>query len=163
MTRHIKFIPAIAGAAAALVASACRTSPAGAQTPVHWKVAPAAAAPAGGVTHVRLIATMDPGWHIYAITQPPGGPVATRITLPQGQPFTLAGPIRVAPPPSTALDESFGIQVQMHEGKAEFLVPVKRSGTAPASTVRVDARYQACSESLCLPPQTAHLSIPVAR
>lgn len=149
-------------AAALCLAGCSHPQSAGAQTPVHWKVAPAVVG-ANGTGHVTLTAAIDDGWHIYAVTQGPGGPVPTRFTLAAGQPLALAGAATVVPAPRTEMDESFGIPVQMHERSATFTIPVKTTSAAHPDSVHVRARYQACNASLCLPPQTAQLSAPVAK
>lgn len=149
--------------AAALVVAGCSHPPAaGAQTPVHWSVSPARI-DGGGTGSVTLTARIDDGWHIYAVTQGPGGPVPTRLTLASGQPLSLRGAPIVSPAPKTEMDESFGIPVQMHEKQASFALDLKTDPGARPDTVRVRARYQACSASLCLPPQTAQLAAPVVR
>lgn len=158
-TPHLVPLIAIVGA------FACARPKAGAQTPVHWTLAaPASAAIApGAATDLKLTASIEDGWHIYAINQGPGGPVATRITVPSGQPFTMDGAVKVKPAPHAEFDESFGIKVLMHEDRAEFLIPVKGTAALKSGrdTLHVDARYQACNASLCLPPQTAKLTVPV--
>lgn len=115
----------------------------------------------GGSGSVTLTARIDDGWHIYALTQGPGGPVPTHLTLATGQPLRLSGEPAAAPAPKTEMDESFGIPVQMHEREVAFTVNVKTDPGAKPDSVRVRARYQACSASLCLPPQTAQLTAPV--
>jgi DsbC/DsbD-like thiol-disulfide interchange protein len=149
-------------AAAALLVGCASAHDAQAQTPVHWRAAPATIG-ANGMGHVALTAAIDDGWHIYAVTQGPGGPVPTRFTLAPGQPLALAGEPAVAPAPRSEMDESFGIQVQMHEHHATFTIPVKVTTGARPDSVHVRARYQACNASLCLPPQTAQLTAPVVR
>lgn len=149
---------------AVLGALACSTPSAGAQTPVRWTAtAPSAPVTPGSTTSVVLKANIDEGWHIYAINQGAGGPVPTRITLAPEQPFALAGAVRATLAPRTEMDASFGINVMLHEKNAAFVVPVRldpavRSGI---DTVHVNARYQACNASLCLPPQTARLTAAV--
>lgn len=147
--------------AAALLLGGCTRAPAaGAQTPVHWR-ADYARMDVSGSGSVGLTATIDKGWHIYAVTQGPGGPVPTRFTLATGQPLRLSGAPTVSPAPKTEMDSSFGIPVQVHEHQANFAVGVKADpGTHPDS-VRIRARYQVCNATLCLPPQTAQLSAPV--
>lgn len=148
---------------------ACSAPNAGAQTPVRWTAAALrgaeatrAAAPEGAAI-VRVTAAIDDGWHIYSLTQPAGGPVATRITLPAGQPYAAAGAVRSSRP-HVGYDESFAMNVEMHERTAVFDVPVRATGGSagsPAnwrSPVQITVRYQACNASLCLPPQTARLS-----
>lgn len=153
-------LPTLLTASAVLVAGCSRTPNAGAQTPVHWRAAPAAIA-SNGTGHVTLSARIDAGWHIYAVTQGPGGPVPTRFTPAAGQPLHFQADPTVSPAPRTEVDESFGIPVQMHEHQAAFTVGVKVDRGAHPDSIRVRARYQACNDSLCLPPQTAQLSAPV--
>jgi len=133
-----------------------------AQDPVKWTATPAAKTVAPGAkTTVKLNATIEDGWHIYSVTQAPGGPFPTKITLPKEQPFTLAGTVKGAPPES-AFDKNFGITVETYENKAEFTVPVEVDKAAPAGdqTAQVAVRYQACNASLCLPAKTT--KVPVA-
>lgn len=147
-------------AAAVLVSGCSRTPDAGAQTPVHWSAAPAHI-DASGTGHLTLTAKIDDGWHIYALTQGPGGPVPTRFTPATGQPLYFEANPTVSPAPKTEMDESFGIPVEMHERQATFTIGVKADKGAHPDSVHVRARYQACNASLCLPPQTAQLSAPV--
>src|SRR5262245_40497144 len=52
------------------------TLPAAAQDPIHWSVAYTSKDPiqAGSLFDVDVTARIDPTWHLYATTQPPGGP-----------------------------------------------------------------------------------------
>lgn len=163
MSLHRHTTSLIVALAAAL--AACPTSGVGAQTPVHWSAtAPSGSVVAiGGTTNVKLQASIADGWHIYAIDQGPGGPVPTRITLAPGQPFTLASAVRAISTPRTELDQSFGIKVMVHEKSAAFVLPVRVGPTVRSGTdsVHVNARYQVCNATLCLPPQTARLAAAV--
>jgi DsbC/DsbD-like thiol-disulfide interchange protein len=150
-------------AAIVTLAACSRTSEVAAQTPVHWVIAPVQAVVRNGtVSNVKIDATIQPGWHIYSITQPPGGPYATRISVPDGQPFVAAGNPRVLLQPHVAFDSAFKMNVQLHEKAASFDVPVRFTGkAATGDSVHVNVRYQVCNASLCLPPQTARLVAPV--
>ena len=146
--------------AAGTMAACSSPTPAAAQTPVHWTVAPVRGAlKTGAITNVQIDAKIQDGWHIYSITQPAGGPIATRITVPAGQPFILAAEPKPSAPPHVAFDDAFHMNVQLHEKAIGFEVPVRFIGLAgnAASSVHVNVRYQACNASLCLPPQTAKL------
>jgi len=138
--------------------------PAAAQTPVVWMIAPLHGALKPGATaNLRIEARIEDGWHIYSITQPAGGPVATRITFPTGQTFESAGNPKPSVQPGVAYDEAFHMNVELYEKAASFTVPVRRAGatiTAPDS-VHVNVRYQVCNASLCFPPHTAKLAAPV--
>ena len=90
---------------AALVALALLSSPpaAYAQDPVRWTIARDKPAPvkdkhatgidAGAKFDVRVNATIEDGWHVYATTQTSGGPVALNFDIPKGGPFSFGGPI----------------------------------------------------------------------
>jgi len=150
--------------AAVLALAACsRTPEATTQTPVHWTVAAVRGVPADStVAHITVDGTILTGWHIYSITQPPGGPYATRITVPEGQPFVAAGTPTAILAPHVAFDSAFNMKVQLHDKAASFDVPVRFTGkVAAGDSVHVNVRYQVCNASLCLPPQTAKLAAPV--
>jgi DsbC/DsbD-like thiol-disulfide interchange protein len=132
-----------------------------AQSPVKWTATAASdsAAP-GAKTSVTLLASIGEGWHIYSLTQGPGGPMPSRITLPTGQPFSIDGKIK-ASAPDVKLDQNFGIQVETYENKAEFTVPikVKKSAKAGPQKVQISTRYQVCNASMCLPPRTDMVTV----
>jgi DsbC/DsbD-like thiol-disulfide interchange protein len=132
-----------------------------AQTPVHWTATSAGKVVPGTTVSAQIAATIDPGWHVYSLTQGPGGPIALRITVASGQPFTLQGN-PTGPAPHTEFDPNFGITVEEYEERAAFTVPVA-VGAAPVGqdSIVVRARYQVCNASLCLPPRTENVAVPV--
>ena len=138
--------------------------PAAAQAPVVWTIAPLhGALKAGATANVRIEARIEDGWHIYSISQPAGGPVATRITFPIGQSFELAGNPKSSVQPHVAYDEAFHMNVELYEKAASFTVPLRRTGATIAAfdSIHVNVRYQVCNASLCFPAQTAKLAAPV--
>src|SRR5687767_5372947 len=131
--------------------------------PVRWTLANGTgprSVVSGRVVEVTLQAEIEKGWYIYSLTQKPGGPIPLRIQLMNAADVTLRGPIR-APKPVTKFDPNFGIETELHRGKPKFTLAVG----VPAGTlkgkrdVQVAARYQACSETLCLPPRTEKLAL----
>ena len=121
---------------------------------------------ASGTDTVVIRGVIEPGWHVYALTQPPGGPFATRVALPDGQPLEVTGTPVSEPAPHTAYDEAFRMNVQMYENEVRLLVPVRATRVVtPADSVRVNVRYQICNASLCYPAQTVRLAaaVPAAR
>jgi hypothetical protein len=81
--------------------------------------------------------------------------------MPATQPFKLGGTI-VAPQPDVNFDAGFGMEVHQNRGRTEFVLPVV-VGKTPAGkrTITVEARYQACNTSICLPAKTDRVEIPV--
>src|ERR1700730_2537958 len=142
-----------------LFASAAR-----AQNPVTWSLK--ANAPgslkAGDRFTARVTAQIQGGWHLYSITQGAGGPVPTRITMPEGQAFKLAG-TPSGPRPLVAMDPNFEINTETHEGSATFSIPIVVIADAPPGeqSLNVNVRYQTCNDKNCLPPRTVKLSVPI--
>src|SRR5262245_25338232 len=68
---------------------------------------------------LMISARIAPGWHIYAITQPPGGPQSTKIHLTPSPKYRQIGPFRAFPPAKSYIDQTVfkGLEIQEHEGE----------------------------------------------
>ncbi len=133
--------------------------------PVTWSLATKAGKQAlrsGAKFDAVLSASMAPGWHVYSLTQGPGGPVTTMISVPKSQPFVLAGTIR-APKPEKAFDPNFQIDTEFYQESAEFTLPIAVASGAKAGMqdLQVEVYFQACNETSCLPPTTVKLTAKV--
>jgi thiol:disulfide interchange protein DsbD len=138
---------------------------AAAPNPVAWKLsdAPAKAVKAGARFTVKLTASIQQGWHIYSMKAVEDGPLPTRIWLAEGQPFQLSGPVK-GDEPQTLQDETLHMDVELYEGAAAFSLPVKVvAGASPGEQkLVVNAQAQSCNNSLCLPPATVKVEIPIS-
>jgi thiol:disulfide interchange protein DsbD len=131
--------------------------------PVVWKLQSSSApVKAGGRFSVKLLAKVQEGWHLYSLKPMAEGPIATRIWIADGQPFSLAGSVQ-APDPQVMQDPTLGMEVELYEGEAAFTLPVKvAAGTAVgAHNLVVSASYQSCNDKLCLPPKTVKVEVPI--
>ena len=132
--------------------------------PVAWKLGDAPAKPvkAGARFTVKLTANIQPGWHIYSMRPIEDGPIPTRIWLAEAQPFQLAGPVR-GDEPLTLQDPTLHMDVELYEGATGFSLPLKVApGTPPgARNLMVNVQAQSCNNSMCLPPATVRVEIPV--
>jgi thiol:disulfide interchange protein DsbD len=134
------------------------------ENPVMWKAScPTATVHPGQKFTAKVSARISPGWHIYSITQAPGGPTPTEITVVAKQPFTLDGFV-IGPLPQSSYDANFQLETETYEQTASFKVPLAAASQVPAGVkaVAIDVRFQACNERSCLPAKTVHLSAPVA-
>jgi len=106
-----------------------------------------------------LTAKIDPGWHMYALTQPPP-PRAARIAIDENPIWTLDGSPQ-QPNPKVAFDPNFEINTQTFEGEVTFTVPVKVAADAPAGAQKITAKvtFQVCDEHQCLPPRTKPIEV----
>ncbi len=134
---------------------------AAAENPVHWSLASVPQKPLrrGATFTPKLLARIDPGWHLYALEQPEGGPIPTDIALAEPSPLTL-GAVR-ASKPIELLDPNFNQRVGLYIEKAEFALPlaVKPGTTAGPQHAALRVRYQCCNDTMCLPPRTASLDL----
>ena len=112
--------------------------------------------------HTEAVVTgkISPGWHVYSITQPPGGPNAASVSVPPGQAFHIQGPI-TGTQPRSAFDPNFQMKTEFYEGSVTLNVPLAAESAANAQNVRISVRFQTCNDRLCLPPKTVRLDLPV--
>lgn len=126
--------------------------------PVKWSVVGGSSPReivSGRTVPLTLQADIAKGWHIYSLTQKPGGPFPLRLELLGAADIVIRGVIK-APQPQRAFDKNFGIETELYSGNPRFTIPVGVPGRS-ATGVRkfqVSARFQVCSETLCLPPRT---------
>ncbi len=128
--------------------------------PITWSlVKPPVRATAGAMVTARLRAVIPPGWHLYSITQGPGGPVPTSITTPPGAAFTIAGAIG-APDPDVAPDKNFDILSETYADSTTFIIPLM-ARTAGVTTLALSVAYQTCTDRYCLPPTSDLVTTPI--
>ncbi|MBI4469655.1 MAG: hypothetical protein HY650_10080 [Acidobacteria bacterium] len=130
--------------------------------PVQWTLkaeTPASAVIAGERFKVRVIASIDQGWHVYSLDQPDGGPIPTRIVLAEGQPFKLVDEVE-APVARVEFDPFFNLETQLFEGEAVFLVPISVASGAPAGRQKLEIHvtFQTCNDEKCLAPKLVRLT-----
>jgi thiol:disulfide interchange protein DsbD len=129
---------------------------------VHWtaKLPSGPALKSGTKITADLSATIEDGWHVYSITQPPGGPLRTVITVPADQALRGDGKI-TGTEPHSSYDPNFQMETQYYEESVSFKVPLVVDSSAkagPANSV-VNVRFQTCNDRLCLPPTTIHVPL----
>ena len=100
--------------------------------PVAWKLQDLPAMPmrAGARFNLKLLAAVQPGWHLYSLKPMPEGPIPTRIWIGDGQSFSLAGAVQ-SPEPQVVQDATFGMEVEVFEGDLQFTLPVRVASGAP--------------------------------
>ncbi|MBA4017366.1 MAG: hypothetical protein C0483_09355 [Pirellula sp.] len=140
----------------------------GAGVPTAPVVTPTAVfkAPADGkLGRIYVTAQMTPGWHIYSLTQPDGGPVRTSIKITPTAGVTV-GAFTADEAPHSAKEAAFdNLLVETHEGSVTWSAPLDLAAGVDAAKLELSGKVyaQAC-ENVCLPPQdykfTAKLGTP---
>lgn len=116
-------------------------------------------APAIGGEAAQLIVTakLEPGWHTYSITQPPGGPTRTKITVPDSPQYKVLGPFQPTTAPHAHPEAAFGgVMVEEYEGTVTWVAPLEiASGVDPATlTISGKVVAQLCDARGCLAPES---------
>src|SRR4028118_1622075 len=83
------------------------------RNPVQWTL------DASSSDFIKVQAVMEPGWHIYALTSPAGGPTPTTIKL--GDTKQASSIQLYQPKPEVKLDPNFNMNVEAFEGSVTFL------------------------------------------
>ena len=144
---------------------AVRTADSLSLRPVRWSVVGGSAPRdviAGRTVPITLRAVIAKGWHIYSLTQKPGGPIPLRLELVGAADVVMRGVVD-APKPERTFDKNFGIETELYSGTPRFVVPVGAPGKSLTGLRRfqIAARYQVCSDKVCLPPRTDKLDVAI--
>ncbi|MGD0655040.1 MAG: thioredoxin family protein [Thermoguttaceae bacterium] len=114
--------------------------------------------PAGKQPAVLFItAEIKQGWHIYSITQAPGGPIRTKIQLAQSPQYRLADEFQSQPRPKKEKEpDAFGdLAIESHSGTVTWYAPLELAAGADPARLRIDGKvsFQACDANSCIPPR----------
>ncbi len=125
-----------------------------AEDPVQWALTfDAKSAAPGGHVLAKLTGTIEPHWHVYSMTTPPGGPNPTTAKIADNP--AVAGFQIYQSKPVRKLDPSFGIDTETFSGQYVLLFDIqlkKDAATGPAD-IAANFRYQSCNDTICLPPK----------
>ena len=114
---------------------------------------------------VKVTADIQPGWKLYAIQQPEGGPKPLAFATAESAPFRVSKEHIVAPKSRVlAQDENFAVDTHYYETRAAFTVPVAvdRNITAGIHDIPLEVTFQACGAELCLRPFTQKLPVKIS-
>lgn len=107
-----------------------------------------------GNSEVELtaVAKINPGWHLYDVTIPPGGPNPTKLTIEELKGATKVGSFKaINSKLHKGYDEIFEMEIGYYENQATFVQRFKVTDKAVFS-LKGDIRAQACDDTDCTPP-----------
>ncbi len=99
-----------------------------------------------GMLSVR--AETQPGWHVYSISQAPGGPRRTEITVANSPEFQVVGDFEADRDPHFTSDEVFpDVTIEEHEGEVTWSAPIQLAeGVVPEQlTINLTISGQVCT------------------
>ena len=102
---------------------------------------------------LAITATIAPGYHIYSITQPAGGPGASVIELNPSPDYQLTGEFVSTTAPKSHVDYEIwdGLTIEEHYDSVTWYAPIELAeGVDPAAiTITGKTVVQACQENSC--------------
>lgn len=109
----------------------------------------------------RLVieAEISPEWHLYSITQPKGGPMISKIKIPDSVDYRLAGPFEANPEPHKIESTAFQVEgkaliEEQHEGRVVWTAPIELTAGVKPEELEIAASFsgQICHEKGgCIP------------
>ncbi len=114
--------------------------------------------PKGADAYVVLNAKIQPSWHLYSITQPPGGPLKGKITLNPSGDYQQLGPFLTASDLHVEISDVFGgLRVESHLDQATWVAPLKLAAGKTLDGLAVAGKFdgQVCGgeHGLCVQVQ----------
>ncbi len=115
--------------------------------------------PAGGEPgRLFVTAVIEPGWHIYSITQPAEvGPKPTIISVETSNAYRVVGDFQATTKPDRDKDaeELFGGRVETQHGVVTWYAPIELDPNVDPATLTITGtvRAQLCDANSCLPEE----------
>jgi len=103
---------------------------------------------------LSVTAEMLPSWHVYSITQLPGGPLKSELQVADSEQFELAGGFTADVPPAVKRYEFFDVPVEEHGDTVTWTAPIRISAGVDPETLELNVVYkgQVCQdEGACIP------------
>jgi suppressor for copper-sensitivity B len=105
---------------------------------------------------LSLEAKIAKGWHVYSVSQPDGGPGASKIKVPKNAQFKLLGPFQPDRDPVVKPPDVFKVPSEEHTGQVTWTAPIELAEGVKPEGLSLQLTYdgQVCSESTCIPIQS---------
>jgi len=127
---------------------------AAAPDPVQWTLSfDSKSVRPGGHVLAKFVAKVDSPYHVYSLTTPKGGPNPTTAGIADNP--AVAGFRVYEPKPERKFDPNFQLDTETYESEVAVLIDVELKKDAPAGPLEItaQARYQCCTDKICLPPK----------
>ncbi|MGN6135237.1 MAG: protein-disulfide reductase DsbD family protein [Aureliella sp.] len=110
----------------------------------------------GKTGQLRVTATLEAPWHTYSVTQPPGGPLPTKITVPGGL-VKLTKPFESDSQPLIHQEDVYpGVNIEEHAERVVWTAPFDVVGKLKAG----ESNFEVVVDALvCTPPPGSCLPV----
>ena len=99
---------------------------------------------------LHVTAKIAPGNHLYSVTQKPGGPLATRITLASTSPVKVQGAWVPSKKPKIKQTDFFDVPVEEHHGTVTWTAPFEAAADGDLKSLKIQVKVlgQVCTDDL---------------
>ena len=99
---------------------------------------------------------IEPGWHLYGMNLPKGGPKSTVFDFKASTGIKLKGKLSQSVAPVTRMDNMFNIKLTYWTGDVTFRQRFVVTGASPK--VEGTVSYMGCNDQTCSPPSVFKIS-----
>jgi thiol:disulfide interchange protein DsbD len=125
--------------------------------PVSWSFASKKVN--ANVYEVKMTATIQNGWHLYAQTQPKDAiAIPTTFEFSKNPLVQLDGNVKETGKLEKFVDNDLGVSANQYSKQVVFTQRVKLKGKA-ASNLSGNVTFQTCDDKKCLPPKTVTFNV----
>lgn len=126
-------------------------------SPVSWSYSSKKVAE--NLYEVYLTASIQPGWHLYAQSQPADAIAQpTTFTFAKNPLLQYDGKVKEMGKLEKFRDPKLDVSANQYSGKVQFVQKVKVLGKAKTA-VTGKLEFQTCDDEKCLPPKTVNFSV----
>lgn len=123
--------------------------------PVKWQVTVKMTSSTEGIATFK--ARIEPGWHLYGLEMPKGGPKATVINTDESTGVEFISPVTPDRTPVKVHDSMFNMDLTWWDSTIAFrrkFKVINREKARIAGTIS----FMGCNNQSCSPPATEHFS-----
>jgi len=127
------------------------------QNPVSWSFTSKKVS--DKVYEVTLVASIQPGWHLYSQSQPEDAIAQpTSFSFNNNPLLNFDGNVKEVGKLEKYRDDKLDVSANQYSNKVEFVQVVKLKGKAKTA-VTGKLEFQTCDDKKCLPPKTIPFTI----
>lgn len=119
--------------------------------PVEWKTE-VEKIPNSEEYELKIIAAIEPGWHLYSQDVPPNGPIPTSFKFQPDERFEIIGKVEEKEG-HVIQDPVFEMEIKFFSDKTTFTQKI-RSQSGEPFTIEGSVNFMVCDDQRCLPPET---------
>lgn len=111
------------------------------------------------VYEVRMMANIQPGWHLYSQSQPKDAiAIPTSFNFNKNPLVQFDGTVKESGKLEKYTDNDLGVSANQYSKQVVFVQKVKVRGRAKTA-VTGKVEFQTCDDKKCLPPKTVNFTV----